>query len=78
MIGPGVPMSITGWVPRIKEDPQVLGLLHENASVAELSSTTGKFHVVVLVSVKLPKQPQANSLQAQFTKRPPRDLHHLD
>ena len=56
----------------------MLGLLHENASVAELSSTTGKFHVVVLVSVKLPKQPQANSLQAQFTKRPPRDLHHLD
>lgn len=44
--------------------------MHKNTSVAELSSTIGKFHAVILVSIKLPKQPQASSLKAQFTKAP--------
>lgn len=57
MTGPEVPISSTGWVVFIKEKPKVLGLLHENTSVLELSSTTGKFHEVILASTKMPKQP---------------------
>lgn len=75
MTGPEVPISSTGWVVFIKEKPKVLGLLHENTSVLELSSTTGKFHEVILASTKMPKQPQASSLKAQFTKTQ-RDRHN--
>ena len=64
MTGLEVLIPTTGWVTCIKEKPQVLGLLHENTSMAELSSTIGKFNAVVLVSVKLPKQPEASSLKA--------------
>lgn len=55
----------------------MLSLMHKNTSVAELSSTISKFHAVILVSIKPPKQPQASSLKAQFTKTP-RDRHDQD